>query len=302
MYLASYVEMSKDGTLGKIAQELMARLEKCDICPHMCGVNRLAGQKGFCRATADVEISSFGAHFGEESVLVGRYGSGTIFFTHCNMRCVFCQNFTISQLGEGTKVSIEELANIILRLQGMGCHNINLVTPTHYAPQIVSAIDIAAKNGLKIPIVYNCGGYERKEIILLLDGIIDIYMPDFKYGDDDMARKYSGVQSYTFYTKESLIEMQRQVGDLVVDKDGIATRGLIIRHLVMPNDIAKSEEVLRFIAQSVSPRAYVNIMAQYYPTHQAHKYPEIARRITIEEYRRVLNMAKEISPEFRFAD
>ncbi|MGB9864974.1 hypothetical protein [Fervidobacterium gondwanense] len=158
------------------------------------------------------------------------------------------------------------------------------------------------KNGLEIPIVYNCGGYERKEIIALLDGIIDIYMPDFKYGDDEAASKYSGVQNYTLYAKESLIEMQRQVGDLVVDKDGIATRGLIIRHLVMPNDIAKSEEVLRFIAQNVSSRAYINIMAQYYPMYQAHKYPEIARRITVEEYRKVLKIAKGISPEFRFAD
>ncbi|MEJ5257319.1 MAG: radical SAM protein [Fervidobacterium sp.] len=302
MYAPLYIEKSKDGTLEKIAKELMARLEKCDICPHVCGVNRLAGQKGFCKAKAEVEISSFGPHFGEESVLVGRNGSGTIFFTHCNMRCVFCQNFTISQLGEGMKISIEELADIMLRLQNMGCHNINLVTPTHYAPQIVSAINIAAKNGLKIPIVYNCGGYERKEIITLLDGIIDIYMPDFKYGDDENARVYSGVNNYTLYAKESLIEMQRQVGDLIVDEYGIAVKGLIIRHLVLPNDIAKSEEVLRFIARNVSPKAYVNIMAQYYPTYQAHKYPEIARRITIEEYRKVLKIAKEIGPEFRLAD
>ncbi|WP_241685513.1 radical SAM protein [Fervidobacterium changbaicum] len=299
---ASYISAFKNGILESRAKELMSHLEECDLCPHMCKVNRFEGKLGFCRASADVEIASFGPHFGEESVLVGRNGSGTIFFTHCNMRCVFCQNYHISQLGEGRRVSVEELAEIMLTLQKMGCHNINLVTPTHYIPQIVSALVIAAENGLNIPLVYNCGGYERREIIALLDGIVDIYMPDFKYGDNERAKCYSMVVNYAKHAKESLIEMQRQVGDLVVDERGIAMRGLIIRHLVMPNNVAESKKVLEFVAKEVSPKAYLNIMAQYYPTFKAHIYPEIARRITYKEYEEVLEIAKSISSEFRFAD
>ena len=299
---ASYISAFKNGILESRAKELMSHLEECDLCPHMCKVNRFEGKLGFCRASADVEIASFGPHFGEESVLVGRNGSGTIFFTHCNMRCVFCQNYHISQLGEGRRVSVEELAEIMLTLQKMGCHNINLVTPTHYIPQIVSALVIAAENGLNIPLVYNCGGYERREIIALLDGIVDIYMPDFKYGDNERAKSYSMVVNYAKHAKESLIEMQRQVGDLVVDERGIAMRGLIIRHLVMPNNVAESKKVLEFVAKEVSPKAYLNIMAQYYPTFKAHIYPEIARRITYKEYEEVLEIAKSISSEFRFAD
>jgi putative pyruvate formate lyase activating enzyme len=301
-FVPLYISRFSNGSLSNIAKELMEHLERCDLCPHQCGVNRFEGKVGFCGATADVEIASYGPHFGEESVLVGFGGSGTIFFTHCNMRCVFCQNYNISQLGEGRKVSIEELAEIMLTLQHMGCHNINLVTPTHYIPQIVSALVIAAKNGLRIPLVYNCGGYERKEIIAQLDGIIDIYMPDFKYGDDEKALRYSNVLNYTKYAKESIVEMQRQVGDLVVDENGIALRGLIIRHLVMPNNVADSKKVLEFIAKEVSPKAYVNVMAQYYPTFKAHQFPEIARRITMGEYKEVLEFARQISPEFRFAE
>jgi len=301
-FVPLYIGRFSNGSLSNTAKELMEHLERCDLCPHQCGVNRFEGKVGFCGATADVEIASYGPHFGEESVLVGFGGSGTIFFTHCNMRCVFCQNYQISQLGEGRKVSIEELAGIMLTLQHMGCHNINLVTPTHYIPQIVSALVIAAKNGLRIPLVYNCGGYERKEIIVQLDGIIDIYMPDFKYVDDEKALRYSNVLNYTKYAKESIVEMQRQVGDLVVDENGIALRGLIIRHLVMPNNMADSKKVLEFIAKEVSPKAYVNVMAQYYPTFKAHQFPEIARRITMGEYKEVLEFARQISPEFRFAE
>jgi putative pyruvate formate lyase activating enzyme len=300
-FVPLYIGRFSNGSLSNIAKELMEHLERCDLCPHQCGVNRFEGKVGFCGATADVEIASYGPHFGEESVLVGFGGSGTIFFTHCNMRCAFCQNYHISQLGEGRKVSIEELAGIMLTLQHIGCHNINLVTPTHYIPQIVSALVIAAKNGLRIPLVYNCGGYERKEIIAQLDGIIDIYMPDFKYGDDEKAMRYSNVSNYTKYAKESIVEMQRQVGDLVVDENGIALRGLIIRHLVMPNNVADSKKVLELIAKKLSPKAYVNVMAQYYPTFKAHQFPEIARRITMGEYKEVLKFARQISPEFRFA-
>lgn len=301
-FVASYQEKLFNDSLSTLAKDLMEHLERCDLCPHQCGVNRFEGKVGFCRATADIEIASYGPHFGEESVLVGFGGSGTIFFTHCNMGCVFCQNYHISQLGEGRKVSIEELAGIMLTLQKMGCHNINLVTPTHYIPQIVSALVIAAKSGLRIPLVYNCGGYERKEIIALLDGIVDIYMPDFKYGDDEKALRYSKVPNYTKYAKEAVIEMQRQVGDLVVDDNGIALRGLIIRHLVMPNNVADSKKVLEFIAKEVSGKAYVNVMAQYYPTFKAHQFPEIARRITMGEYKEVLKFARQISPGFRFAE
>ncbi|MBC7318302.1 radical SAM protein, partial [Candidatus Bipolaricaulota bacterium] len=262
----------------------------CRLCPRNCQVRRAEGEKGFCRTGLKPWVSSFGPHFGEERDLVGRYGSGTIFFSGCNLGCVFCQNFTISQLGEGEEISVEDLAKIMLRLQDIGCHNVNLVTPTHQAPMIVEAVGIAREEGLEIPLVWNCGGYESVEVLRLLEGIVDIYMPDFKYGDNAVAAKFSNAPDYFERACEALREMHRQVGDLVV-KNGIAVRGLIVRHLVLPHGLAGTAKVLRFIREEISPDTYVNIMAQYYPTHRAWEFPELSRRITSAEYREALALA-----------
>lgn len=238
------------------------------------------------------EIASFHAHHGEEPPISGHRGSGTIFFSHCGLGCVFCQNYSLSQLGEGAEVSIEKLANIMLDLQKMGCHNINFVTPTHYTAQILASLVIAKDRGLKIPLVYNCGGYESVEILKILDGIIDIYMPDFKYGDNTSAKKYSSAPDYVEIARAAHKEMHRQAGDLVIE-NGVAVRGLLIRHLVMPNGLAASDRVFEFIAKELSPDTAVNIMAQYYPTHLAGKYPEINRFPTINEYTEALRIAKD---------
>lgn len=226
-------------------------------------------------------------------MLVGRGGSGTIFFTGCNLHCVFCQNYEISQLGEGREIPVEELAAWMLRLQEIGCHNINFVTPTHQAPQIVEALALAREEGLRLPIVWNCGGYESVEALRLLDGIVDIYMPDFKYGDSQVAARFSDAPGYFEVARAALKEMHRQVGDLEV-RDGIARRGLLIRHLVLPGGLAGTEKVLRFIAEELSRETFVNIMAQYYPTYKAWQYPELARRITPEEYREALEIARRL--------
>jgi len=230
----------------------------------MCGADRSADGRGYCGAGALPVVSSYGPHFGEEPPLVGRRGSGTIFFAGCSLSCAFCQNYEISQEGRGREVSIEALADMMLSLQGMGCHNVNLVTPTHQVPQILAALAIAAHQGLSIPLVYNSGGYEQIEVLRLLDGIVDIYMPDAKYGSDAAGAALSGVPDYATVMRRALLEMQRQVGDLVC-RDGIAERGLLIRHLVLPADLAGTGEVMRFIAEEVSRDAYVNVMAQYHP-------------------------------------
>jgi putative pyruvate formate lyase activating enzyme len=233
-------------------------------------------------------------HFGEERPLVGRGGSGTIFFSHCNLRCVFCQNWEINHRGDGRDVSDAELAHMMLALQRQGCHNINLVTPTHYVPNIVAAVRIAVERGLRVPLVYNCGGYEPMEVLKLLDGIVDIYLPDYKYTDDAMAEKYSsGARGYTALAAAAIAEMHRQVGELVTDEHGVARRGLIIRHLVMPNGIAGTEKFVKWVAAKLSRTTYVNIMAQYRPAHRANEFPEIDRRITTAEYERALQWARE---------
>jgi putative pyruvate formate lyase activating enzyme len=239
-------------------------------------------------------VSNANPHFGEEPPLVGRQGSGTIFLTNCNLSCVFCQNYEISHLSQGKIVSIEQLAALMLSLQYLGCHNINLVTPTHFTAHIVKALAIAAENGLTLPIVYNCGGYESVDVLIQLDEIVDIYMPDFKYWDDENAFKYSGVRNYREYTKNAFLEMQRQVGDLKMDSSGIAYRGLLIRHLVLPNNIAGTENILHFIADKISKDSYVNIMDQYRPCFQAWRRAEINRRITREEYILALKIAYSI--------
>jgi len=292
----AYLKLHRSGELKERAEKLWRIMESCELCPRRCGVNRLKGESGFCRAPGSrLVISSYTPHFGEEAPLVGVGGSGTIFFTHCNLRCVFCQNWVISHLGRGSEKSLEDLANMMLGLQKTGCHNINLVTPTHYSPHIVKAVDIAAGKGLDVPLVYNTSGWERVEILKILDGIVDIYLPDMKYWDPKMAAKYSaGAESYPEITKKAILEMDRQVGVAKPKKDGILYRGLIIRHLVMPNNVAGSEMVMEWIAKNLPQETYVNIMAQYTPQYKALEYPEISRRVTQDEYLKVVNKAKEL--------
>jgi len=287
-----YRALHKNGRLKKIGQELWDRMEKCDLCPRRCGANRLQGQEGFCHASSQLEISSFHSHFGEERELVGKGGSGTIFMTNCSLRCVFCINWDISHEGKGRVEDIDDMANMMLDLQERGCHNINFVTPTHYVPHIVLAVDKAASQGLRLPLVYNTCGWEQVDVLKKLDGIIDIYLPDFKYASGEMASKYSaGANSYPEVTKASLREMHRQVGDAKPKEDGLIDRGLMIRHLVMPNNVAGTKEVMEWIAKNLSKDTYVNIMSQYQPCYRAFDYKEISRRITSQEYREAVQYA-----------
>ena len=267
-------------------------LEECVVCPRQCKVNRFQGEKGYCQLGSDLVVSSHGPHFGEEPPLVGRQGSGTIFFTSCNLDCIFCQNYDISHYRQGEVVSPEDLATVMLGLQHRGCHNINLVTPTPQTPQILQALCYAREEGLHIPIVYNCGGYEPIEVLKLLDGVVDIYMPDIKYSDEEMALKLSGIRRYPQVVKEALKEMHRQVGDLQIDSQGIAQRGLLIRHLVLPNDLAGTAKVVHFIAHQLSPHSYVNIMDQYRPLFKADSYPPVNRRLTGEEFQAAIDLAR----------
>jgi len=255
-------------------------------------VDRTAGVSGFCRTGDKPIVSSYGPHFGEEGPLVGRYGSGTIFFTNCNLGCLYCQNWTISHLGEGDVVSFEDLAQMMITLQSYRCHNINLVTPTHQVPMILEALEIAIDRGLNLPLVYNCGGYESLMTLRLIDGVIDIYMPDFKYADPEIAYRYSKARDYPKIAKSAIREMHRQVGDLMIDERGIALRGLLVRHLVLPSGLAGTEEIVRFLAEEVSPDTYTNIMAQYYPCYKAFECPPLDRRITEEEYRMAIDAAR----------
>lgn len=275
-------------------------LESCRLCPRKCGINRLKGEIGFCKAGLKPMVSSFHAHFGEEPPISGNRGSGTIFFTHCSLRCVFCQNYPISQLAEGREVGIEGLAGMMLELQGQGCHNINFVTPTHYMPQILEAVFLAKGKGLKLPLVYNCGGYESLEALMILDGIIDIYMPDMKYSENTPAKKYSAASDYFEISKKAVKEMHCQAGNLKIEK-GVAERGLLIRHLVLPEGLSGSKRIFDFIVKELSPDTYVNIMAQYYPCHLAYKFPELSRRITHREYMDTIRLAKKagLSQGFR---
>lgn len=290
-YEPRYIELHRKGILKERVEILKQILNDCTLCPRNCHVNRNAGKKGKCRVGSEIIISGVHPHFGEEPCLVGTHGSGTIFFASCNMNCIYCQNFEISRFKQGEIVSVYTLADSMLYLQKIGCHNINLVTPTHYVPQIVEAIEIAVNKGLKIPIVYNCGGYESVDTLKLLDGIVDIYMPDIKYSDNSNGLRYSGVPDYWDVVRPAVKEMWRQVGDLEI-VDGIAVRGLLIRHLVLPNNIAGSEKVFEFIANEISRDTYVNIMAQYRPCFNAFLKPELARRITIQEYREAVKTAQ----------
>jgi putative pyruvate formate lyase activating enzyme len=290
--LPSYLEELSFIELKERAEELKALMLECRLCPNSCGANRLEDETGLCSSSDAVKISSFGPHFGEESPLVGINGSGTIFFTNCNLSCVFCQNYDISQLGVGREISIEDLARLMLRLQNQGCHNINFVTPTHFTPQIVESLALAVDKGLEIPLVYNCGGYESTETLRLLDNIFDIYMPDIKYSEELAAESYSGVKDYWAVVKKALKEMYMQVGDLKTSRSGIAQRGLLIRHLVLPHSIAGSKKVIDFIAEEISENAYLNIMDQYHPAFKASEYKELNRYTSEEEYLAVVAYAK----------
>lgn len=289
-----YRQILAGGRLREKVEQARQHLTACNLCPHNCGVNRRE-KTGFCRATDRVVLASYGPHMGEERPLVGKHGSGTIFFGYCNMRCVFCQNCELSFGGEGEIVSNEVLAEIMLELQNYyRCHNINLVTPTHFVPNILEAVLLAAEKGLRLPLVYNCGGYEKTETLLLLEDVIDIYMPDFKYHLAERGQKYSGVKNYPAMVKKALQEMDRQVGGLKTDEHGIAYRGLIIRHLVMPGGLEDTREILRFIKEKLSPDCLVNLMDQYYPAHRAYEYEEIARRPSPGEFRQALAYAREL--------
>ena len=292
-YEPGYVRLHKHGQLKKRGEKLWQMMENCQLCPRMCGVNKLDGEKGFCQADSRLEISSFHPHFGEERPLVGKGGSGTIFLTNCGLRCVFCINWQVSQGGDGRVRKLEEFANMMLDLQARGCPNINFVTPTHYSPHIVLAVDIAASKGLKIPLVYNTCGWERVEILKILDGIVDIYLPDFKYADGEHAGTYSsGAETYPEMTQRALLEMHRQVGVAMPAADGLMHRGLMIRHLVMPNQVSGSTKVISWIANNLPKDTYINIMSQYRPMFKASEYPEISRRITRREYAEVVDWAK----------
>ena len=289
----AYQALYRSGELKSRVEAALAILKSCQLCPRRCKVNRLSEEQGKCRTGRQAIVSSYGPHFGEEAPLVGSHGSGTIFFTYCNLRCVFCQNYTISQMGEGTAVTRQELAQMMLALQARGCHNINLVTPTHVVPQILEALLLACAQGLALPLVYNCGGYESLETLKLLDGIVDIYMPDMKYSNAEIAREYSGVEDYPSINRAAVKAMHRQVGDLQMDEHGVATRGLLVRHLVLPYGLAGTDAVVRFLAEEISQSTYLNIMAQYRPCHLAFRFPLLARPVTREEFLQAVNVARQ---------
>jgi len=289
-----YLELYRSGELKRRGEILWRLMESCTLCPRMCGVNKLKGEKGFCGADARLRIASFHPHFGEERPLSGRDGSGTIFMSHCGLRCVFCINWEISHSGQGAFRSLEDMADMMLSLQKQGCHNINFVTPTHYVPHIILAVNIAASRGLTLPLVYNTCGWERLEILQLLDGIIDIYLPDFKYADGRMAARYSsGAGSYPEITGRAILEMNRQAGVARPADDGLMKKGLMIRHLVMPNNVSGSRQVMAWIAANLPKETYVNVMSQYRSAYKAGEYPEIARPITGKEYMDVIRCASE---------
>jgi putative pyruvate formate lyase activating enzyme len=290
--VATYRRLFPAGELRRRATKAREMMESCCLCPRHCGAHRLSGETGQCRTEDGAIVSSYGPHFGEEAPLVGRGGSGTIFFTSCNLHCVFCQNHTISQLGEGHPATSRELARMMLHLQARGCHNINLVSPSHVIPFILDALDLAAGEGLRLPLVYNTGGYDSLEALHLLEAVVDIYMPDMKYADGKTAKQLSGVKDYPEVNQAAVKEMHRQVGDLRVNQDGIAERGLLVRHLVLPHRLAGTERIARFIAREVSTNTYLNVMAQYRPSYRAHGIPQLSRPLTAGEFREAVGLAR----------
>lgn len=293
-WVPAYVKLEEEGRFAERVEEAHELLRACRLCPRQCGVDRIRGRRGFCRAPAGPVVHSASPHFGEEIPLTGRHGSGTIFFSNCNLRCVFCQNWPIAHEGRGQTITEQDLAGVMLELQRLGCHNINVVTPTHVMPNILRATRTALHGGLRIPLVYNTGGYEDPEIIRLLDGVVDIYLPDVKYTDGRQAAKYSGgAEDYPERAKASVLEMHRQVGGLVTDDDGIALRGVMIRHLVMPNRVAGTEDFVAWVARELPKTTYVNVMAQYRVEYEAFNHPEIARAITPAEFLEAMDWAKD---------
>jgi putative pyruvate formate lyase activating enzyme len=298
---SSYLTLYRSGELKKRAESLEARLVCCDICAQKCGVDRLKGERGFCKSGLLPIVSSYCAHTGEEPALSGTNGSGTIFFGNCNMRCVYCQNYQISQdpaTQEKNSIDCHELARQMLYLQNeLKCHNLNLVSPSHFVPQIVKALLEAVPLGLNLPLVYNTGGYDSLETIRALDGIVDIYLPDIRYSEDATALKYSGAADYVQNNRSAIKEMYRQVGDLQVDENEIAYKGVIVRHLILPEDLAGSGESLTWLARELSPDITLSIMSQYYPCHKAAEYRELSRTITWEEYSKVVELLEELGME-----
>jgi len=289
----SYLNLSKKD-LNQRIEKLFKILERCEICPRKCQVNRQKVEKGFCQLGYLPMVSAYHPHFGEESVLVGSHGSGAIFLTSCNLACAYCQNYEISQLRIGEEVSFERLVETMIELQNLGCHNINLVTPTPQVPQIVKALSLAIEKGLKLPLVYNSNAYDLVETLKLLDGIIDIYMPDAKYSDNKIALKYSNAPNYFEIIKKTIKEMHRQVGDLIINDEGIAVKGLLVRHLILPNNLAGTKKIFEFLAKEISKKSFVNILSQYYPCWKAEEFPEINRRTTKKELEEAINYAEKL--------
>lgn len=284
-FTPGYLKLHKTGELKKRGQQLWKMMESCSMCPRLCAAQRLDGEEGFCGASSQLEVSSHYAHFGEEEALVGSSGSGTIFFSNCNLRCIFCINSEVSQENQSSPCSIDELADMMLALQQQGCHNINVVTPTQYVPHIILALDKAVEKGLRLPFVYNTCGWEREEILHKLDGIVDIYLPDFKYLSGDMASKYSSdAHTYPEVVQKALVEMHRQVGVAKTSEDGLMHRGLMIRHLVMPSNVSGTKEIIEWISENLPKDTYLNLMSQYVPMYKACEHPEISRKITTKEY------------------
>ena len=292
MATPAYLNLSIE-ELQNRARLASARMRSCDLCARFCHIDRLEGKLGVCKTGVRARVSSYGAHMGEEAPLRGWNGSGTIFFARCNLRCVFCQNHDISQVDAGKEVSARELADIMLQLQIQRCHNINLVSPSHVVPQILEALVLAINDRLHLPLVYNTGGYDALEALALLDGIVDIYMPDMKFSNGGIAKKYSRAQDYPQVNRVIVREMYRQVGDLQTDDDGLATHGLLVRHLVLPRNLAGTKQIVQFLAEEISQHTYLNLMAQYYPAYKASSYPELNRRITTSEYQAAVQMAEE---------
>lgn len=276
---------------------MLNELNKCKLCPHNCKINRNKGEIGRCRATDKVKIALYSKHFFEEPCISGEKGSGTVFFSNCNLNCVFCQNYEISQEGKGKEITIDNLAEIFIRQQKSGIHNINLVTPTSYVPQIIEAIKIAKKEGLNLPIIYNTNGYENIETVKMLDGYIDIYLPDLKYADNNVAKKYSKIDNYFQTATNNILEMIKQVGKPVFDKNGIMKKGVLIRHLVLPNNIENSKKVLKWIYKNVPKEIYISVMAQYFPTYKAKEIEEINRKLKKEEWKEIEDYIEELGIE-----
>ena len=293
MTQSGYLALYREGNLDERIAEAQQRLSPCRVCPRHCKVDRLSDEKGICQTGVKAVVSSYAPHFGEESPLVGSGGSGTIFFTHCNLLCIFCQNYEISHLGQGIETDPGQLAAMMVSLQRQGCHNINFVTPSHVVPQILVALPKAIEKGLTVPLVYNSSGYDSLETLKLLEGIVDIYMPDFKFWDKDLAKRYAKAPDYPEVAQKAILEMYRQVGDLVMDDEGVAVKGLLVRHLVMPGSLEETRGILRFLAREVSVDTYVNVMDQYRPCGEACHCPPIDQTLTGDEYQQALKLARD---------